>query len=89
VRFGISRSSAEIYFEQIQAEKDRPASAARVRRMVDDLIDTMSPKRAGPTFLSDCYSVCSKQTVLPIGHKFMCVSCDTIYDRFQDGDQAQ
>lgn len=86
VRFGISRSSAEIYFEQLQAEKDRPATAARFRRFVDDLI---APKPATPNFLSDCCSVCTKQTVLPIGHKFMCMSCDTVYDRFQDGDQAQ
>jgi hypothetical protein len=89
VRFGISRSSAEIYFEQIQSEKERPESAARVRRMVDDLIDSISPKRPGLKFLSDCCSVCNRQTVLPIGHKFMCQTCDTIYDRFQDGDQAQ
>ncbi|MBR1269689.1 ImmA/IrrE family metallo-endopeptidase [Bradyrhizobium sp. AUGA SZCCT0222] len=86
VRFGISYSSAEIYFEQLQAEKERPAAAARFRRMVDDLI---APKQTPPKFLNDCCSVCTNQTVLPIGHKFMCMTCDTVYDRFQDGDQAQ
>jgi IrrE N-terminal-like domain len=88
VRFGISRSSAEIYFEQIQSERDRAASAVQVRHMVDELIDSISPKRAGPTFMNDCCSVCGYQTVFPVGHKFMCQTCDTIYDRFQDGDQA-
>ena len=88
VRFGISRPSAEIYFEQIQSERNRAASAVEVRRMVDQLINFMSPKALGPTFMNDCCSVCSNQTVFPVGHKFMCQTCDTIYDRFQDGDQA-
>ncbi len=88
VRFGISRSSAEIYLEQIQSERDRAASAVHVRRMVDELVESMSRKRPGPTFMNDCCSVCSNQTVFPVGHKFMCQTCDTIYDRFQDGDPA-
>jgi hypothetical protein len=89
VRFGISRSSADIYFDQLQAERDRAASAARVRQIADEVIGSMSPKRSGQTFLSDSCSVCGKQTLFPVGHKFMCQTCDTIYDRFQDGDQAQ
>ena len=86
IRFGISRSSAEIYFDQCQAEKDRTASAARVRQIADEVINSMSPKRAVPTFLNDCCSICGRQTVFPVGHKFMCQTCDTVYDRFQDGD---
>jgi len=87
IRFGISRQSAEIYFDQLQAEKDRSASALRVRQIADELVSSMSPKRAGhPTFLTDCCSVCSNQTVVPIGPKFLCITCDTVYDRFQDGD---
>lgn len=86
IRFGISYQSAEIYFEQLQAEKKRPASVEHVRRVADELIRSFSPKPVGPTFLTDCCTVCHKQTVFPVGGKFMCQTCDTIYDRFQDGD---
>ena len=88
VRFGVSRQSAEIYYEQIQSERDRAASAEYVRRTADELIRSMSPKKSTPSFMNDCCSVCGKQTVFPVGHKFMCQTCDTIYDRFQDGDLA-
>jgi Zn-dependent peptidase ImmA (M78 family) len=89
VRFGVSRQSAEIYFDQIQSEKDRAASADYVRRVADEVISSMSPKLSPLTFMSDCCSVCGQQTVFPVGHKFMCRTCDTIYDRFQDGDLAE
>jgi hypothetical protein len=89
VRFGVSRQSAEIYLDQIQSEKDRAASAEYVRRTADEIIRSMSPKPSTPTFMKDCCSVCNRQTVFPVGHKFMCQTCDTIYDRFQDGDLAE
>jgi hypothetical protein len=92
VTFGISRKSAEIYFEQLQAEKDRSAIAARVRLKANkaiEAINSIGPKPKELTFLTDCCSVCTKQTLFPVGLKFMCQNCDTIYDRFQDGDQAQ
>jgi hypothetical protein len=89
VRFGVSRQSAEIYFDQIQSERDRTASAEYVRRAADEIIRSMSPKPSAPTFMKDCCSVCNRQTVFPVGHKFMCQTCDTIYDRFQDGDLAE
>jgi len=88
VRFGISRQSAEIYRDQIQSETDHAASAKYVRRMADERIRSMSPKKSTITFMNDCCSICGKQTVFPVGHKFMCQTCDTVYDRFQDGDLA-
>ncbi|WP_316196478.1 ImmA/IrrE family metallo-endopeptidase [Bradyrhizobium sp. SZCCHNS3053] len=91
VRFGVSRQSAEIYFEDVRSERDRAASAAYVRRIADETIRSMSPKPSTPTpsFMNDCCSVCSQQTVFSVGHKFMCKTCNTIYDRFQDGDLAE
>jgi len=88
-RFGVSRVSAEIYFEQLQAERDRPASKERVRRMADELLSSASRKPAGLRYLSDCCVVCHQQTVVAVGHKYLCHTCDTLYDRFQDGDSAQ
>jgi hypothetical protein len=91
VEFGISLESASIYFEQLEARRNRGKSSENIHRMADEVRAVLSPRKeiAKVNFLTDPCSVCRKATVFPIGHKFMCQTCDTVFDRFQDGDTVE
>jgi IrrE N-terminal-like domain len=88
VEFGISLESATIYLGKLTARRTRGKGAENVQRMADEVRAILSPvaKTTGVTFLAEPCSVCRSPTVFPIGHKFMCQTCDTVFDRFQDGD---
>jgi hypothetical protein len=88
VEFGVSFESATIYFENLTERRGRGSSAENVRRMADEVRAILTPtsKVTKVTFLAEPCSVCRNATVFPIGHKFMCQTCDTVFDRFQDGD---
>jgi hypothetical protein len=92
VQFGLSLQAAQIYFEQMMEEIERPASSLRVRKMADEFKDRVAEKsfvESKISFLNDPCSSCGQQKLFPVGHKFMCQACDAVYDRFQDGDQVQ
>jgi hypothetical protein len=91
VQAGVSLTAARIYFEQVQEELVRPAAAARVPQIADEVRATLAPKPsiAPIAFLNDPCTCCGQQKLFPVGHKFMCQACDTVYDRFQDGDDVQ
>ncbi len=88
VEFGISLESAKIYFRQLTARRNRGESNENVRRIAEEVRAILSPPKRMPTvtFLPEPCSVCRNATVFPIGHKFVCQTCDTVFDRFQDGD---
>ncbi|WP_139484017.1 hypothetical protein [Bradyrhizobium ivorense] len=91
VQAGISLQAARIYFEQVQEELARPAAAVRVRQIADQVRAALDSKPSSPaiSFLNEICSCCGQQKLFPVGHKFMCQACDTVYDRFQDGDPVQ
>jgi hypothetical protein len=92
VQFGVSLEAARIYFEQMQEAITRPASSLRVLKIAEEVKAAIAPKALSSSqinFLSDPCLACGQQKVFPVGHKFMCQACDTVYDRFQDGDQVQ
>lgn len=91
VQAGVSLTAARIYFEQVQEELARPAAAERVRKIADDVRAILSPKPVASqiTFLNEVCSCCGQQKLFPVGHKFMCQACGTVYDRFQDGDEVR
>jgi Zn-dependent peptidase ImmA (M78 family) len=88
VEFDISFESARIYLEQLNKRRTRGKSVENIRRMADEVRTILSPRKTAPaiTFLAEPCSACGHPTVFPIGHKFMCQTCDTVFDRFQDGD---
>ncbi len=88
VEFGISLESAKIYFTQLKDRRNREKSAENIRKIADEVRMALSPPKKifDMTFLPEPCSVCRNATVFPIGHKFMCRTCDTVFDRFQDGD---
>jgi IrrE N-terminal-like domain len=91
IEFGISLESADIYFSNMIRERERPKEAARMReqarRLAEDFrrSDSHSINNNIRYLDQDC-TVCGQRTVLPIGIKFMCTSCDRVFDHFQDGD---
>jgi hypothetical protein len=93
VRFGVSQQSAEIYFAELIAEIDRPKQRAelgqQIRAFADEFKRSTTDRPVEIQYLSDPCTCCGRPTVFPVGHKFMCQTCDTIYDRFQDGDRAE
>jgi hypothetical protein len=91
VEFGLSLQAARIYFEQVQEELTRPAAAARVRQMADEVRAALAPTPSltTPSFLNEVCLCCGQQKLFPVGNKYMCQGCDAIYDRFQDGDHVQ
>ncbi|WP_316234272.1 ImmA/IrrE family metallo-endopeptidase [Bradyrhizobium sp. SZCCHNR1098] len=91
VQAGVSLTAARIYFEQVQEDLARPTAAARVQKIADEARAALAPKPsiAPIAFLNDPCSCCGQQKLFPVGHKFMCQACDTVYDRFQDGDGVE
>lgn len=92
IQAGISLQAARIYFEQVQEEIARPAQSERIGHMADQVRAALTPKPASsilPSYLNELCSCCGQQKLFPVGHKFMCQGCDTVYDRFQDGDPVQ
>ncbi len=88
VKFGLSLASADIYFEQLTERRDRQASAARVRQMADEVHKALSSKPPELHFIDEPCTVCGQRKLIPMGVKFLCVECDNVSDRFQDGDTA-
>jgi hypothetical protein len=91
IECGISLESATIYFRQLLEQRDRQKTAQNIRRMAEEARAVLSPSKPvhRVTFLAEPCSICRKATVFPIGHKFMCQTCDTVFDRFQDGDTIE
>jgi hypothetical protein len=85
--FGVSTESADIYFKGLIDKRDRQASAERIRQVARQLADDLRRPTPQNQYISDPCAVCGRQTLVPIGNKFLCTSCDTVYDRFQDGDR--
>jgi Zn-dependent peptidase ImmA (M78 family) len=86
VEFGISLESANIYFEELSAFRNREKSAANVLRMADEFRALTLPASPKVHYMNERCSACGKSIVFPIGIKFMCDTCHTVIDRFQDGD---
>jgi IrrE N-terminal-like domain len=86
IEFGISLESAKIYFDDLTASRNRELSAEKVRRIAEEFRESVTPVISKLHFINDACTVCGHQTVFPVGSKFMCQTCDTVFDRFQDGD---
>lgn len=88
VRFGISEESADIYLKRLLPSRDRGASAQRVVKAAQDFREMIQPKPAPPIFLDVLCTNCGSRTLFPVGHKYMCNTCNSVSDRFSDGDRA-
>jgi len=85
--FGVSLQAAQIAFERLCREKDRAISVERVMRMSEEVQKLLSPKSIEPKCLPDPCVICENKTIVPIGAKFVCLTCGNQTDRPQDGDR--
>jgi hypothetical protein len=88
VQAGVSLAAAKTFFEQVQEEMNRSAMADNLRELAKQIAPRHAAS-ASPAFLDELCSCCGQKTLFPVGHKFMCQACDTVYDRFQDGDSVE
>jgi hypothetical protein len=90
IQFGISLESASIYCEELKRRRKRAENAERVQKLAKQLaadFRASNPTNASKArYIQEICSVCRRQTVLPVGIKFLCESCGAVTDRFQDGD---
>ena len=84
--FGISLESAGIVLKELIADRDRAENAERMLQIAKEFRRLVEPPKSQIRFLSEVCSVCRNQILFPLGTKIMCQTCDTVFDRFQDGD---
>jgi Zn-dependent peptidase ImmA (M78 family) len=86
VEFGVSIDAAKIYLDQRQARSARRENGRRMRQFADEFSETVSPSNTNLHFLDATCLICNRRTLFSVGQKFMCKTCDTVFDRLQDGD---
>ncbi|SRR6266568_1988695 len=86
VEFGVSLESAKIFYEELIEQRNREKTADNIRRMADEFRALIAPAPPKVRYIKEPCAVCGNPTVFPLGIKFMCETCDTVSDRFQDGD---
>lgn len=85
--FGVSFEAAEIYCEQRDKRAEREESARRVRALNAQFqASTPIPPRDG-RYSSDACTVCGEATLVPMGAKYWCDTCQKVRDPFADGDR--
>jgi len=57
-----------------------------MKALAAELASANKPEKSGQHYLESACPRCSKQTMLEIGIKFLCTTCDYVCDPFQDGD---
>jgi len=89
VAFAISLESAKIYFKELTELRDRGNSGKRVLKIAQEVRETLLPTPPKVRYMNEPCTVCGNQTLIPIGSKFLCHTCENVSDRFQDGDSAE
>ncbi len=88
VKFGVSLESAKIYHEQLTELRNKEKSREKILRMAEEFRALSAPPLFKIRYMNELCPSCGRQTVFPVGHKFMCQTCDNVFDRFQDGDSV-
>lgn len=88
IRFGISEESAQIYLNELRKPERRKLVAYQFRDFSQTLGANDSRADGTIHFLLEACPNCGERTLFPVGTKFMCKSCDGVFDRFQDGDSV-
>jgi hypothetical protein len=86
VTFGVSYESAAICFRQIQEARERPQIVEKIKRIAAQLNLDSANERPTLSFLKTRCPNCGERTIFPVGIKYMCQTCDRLFDGFQDGD---
>ena len=87
VGFGVSIEAARIYLQERRTNAIRIETGRRISYFAKELRESGSPSRT-IHFLDALCLVCNEKTLFAVGHKIMCRTCDTVFDRPQDGDPS-
>jgi hypothetical protein len=86
-QFGVSLTAAEIWLERQARKVERELSAKRIEQLIaqafPDRQRTLSEKIRYADKLCGC---CGNPTLIPLGTKYLCQTCDQVSDQFPDGD---
>jgi hypothetical protein len=85
ITFGVSLESAKIYLGELRKPEEKTRIGQKFRQL-DAEFTARAQAEKGPQFLSELCPRCGLPKVFPVGEKFMCQSCEGVFDRFQDGD---
>ncbi|TLG74096.1 ImmA/IrrE family metallo-endopeptidase [Methylocystis sp. B8] len=86
VQAGISMESAKIYFSNLEKRRNRARTAEKIQLLRDEYMNERRDLSHSLHYLDEPCTVCGSRTVFPVGSKYMCQECDTVSDRYQDGD---
>ncbi|MBW0005367.1 MAG: ImmA/IrrE family metallo-endopeptidase [Hyphomicrobiales bacterium] len=87
VHFGVSLEAAEYRFKDPTEQIRRAEGAAKLNKLADELRTNSDNTRHVNHFLDQHCATCGHATLIPIGVKYLCQTCDTVTDQFQDGDR--
>ncbi|ACK49164.1 hypothetical protein Msil_0183 [Methylocella silvestris BL2] len=88
IEFGVSLESANIYWEEMIALRDRDLATEKIRSIAKAFRNSLTPVPSTLRFINEACTTCGNKTVFPVGSKFMCQTCNNVFDRFQDGDRG-
>jgi hypothetical protein len=86
VEFCVSLEAARICFDRLHQKARRAKISQQLQKLSAEIASANKPEKEGPHYLDSACPRCSKQTMLKIGIKFLCTTCDHVCDPFQDGD---
>ena len=87
VEFGVSIEAASIYLQERRTKATRTETGRQMSHFAKELRESGLPSKT-THFLDALCVVCSEKTLFAVGHKIMCRTCDTVFDRPQDGDPS-
>lgn len=79
--FIVSMEAATICFLRLAEEAERALSAERVRQSNDAFQAAMRAPGKLPNFTGDFCGVCGHATLIPVGVKFLCLTCREVSDQ--------
>jgi ribosomal protein L32 len=83
---GVSVPAATIRFERFSQTRDRKHSGENVRKLAEAFKQEVCPTTAKIHYADMVCNRCGQHTVIPVGVKFLCITCEAVTDNFQDGD---
>jgi hypothetical protein len=85
----VSLESATIYFTQRAEENSRSRHVEEIKRKADQFRARHAANPPTVRYLNEACTSCGARTIFPVGTKYMCQTCDRIFDGFQDGDSVE
>ncbi|MBO1905343.1 ImmA/IrrE family metallo-endopeptidase [Microvirga sp. 3-52] len=85
--FVVSLEAAKIAFERLTRQVERAKSVERIQRLSDQFRADACEKKQELHYSDEPCTTCGEKKLIPIGIKFLCQSCNSIGDQFQDGDR--